>query len=58
MTTYYRCIGQPPTIPPCGVSGVYEHAAISGDSGPAWQHTKATGHSTVTSSREWAGAVE
>lgn len=29
MTTHYRCIGQPPAIPPCGVSGVYEHEAVT-----------------------------
>lgn len=58
MTTHYRCIGQPPTIPPCGVSGVYEHEAVGADSGPAWKHVDETGHSVITSAREWAGAVE
>ena len=54
MTTHWRCTGQPPAIPPCGAHGAYVHTAIGGDSGPAWKHTKATGHTTVTSLREIA----
>jgi hypothetical protein len=56
MTTHWTCIGTPPATPPCGEGGTYEHNAISGDSGPAWKHTVATGHTTTTTRAQWTRA--
>ena len=52
-TTHWACIGAPPQQPPCGAHGIYEHTAQSGDSGPAWKHMRATGHSTNTATGQW-----
>ncbi len=53
MTTHWICLGKPPHEPPCGASGQYEHTAKTGNSGPAWKHTDATGHATNTASLPW-----
>ena len=54
MTYHWTCLGNHPNTPPCGATGVYEHTAKTGDTGPAWKHTAATGHATSTHLREWA----
>lgn len=51
MTTHWACIGIPPHTPPCGAHGSYTHTTKTGDSGPAWQHTRETKHATTTSQR-------
>lgn len=57
MRTIWSCIGSPPKTPPCGAEGQYDHTAKTGDSGPAWQHTKTTGHATNTHFVEWGDAA-
>lgn len=54
MTTRWFCLGNPPKTQPCDAAGTYEHTAVGGDSGPAWKHTKATGHATNCASVVWA----
>ncbi len=51
--TLWICVGLPPNIPPCGASGEYLHTAKTGDSGDAYKHQKATGHSTMTATLPW-----
>lgn len=61
MTTHWICLGALPQSPACSAGGTYEHSAQGGDSGDAWKHTKATGHSTLAANSEWVtryGAAE
>lgn len=55
MTTWWHFLGNPPSTPPCGEHGSYDHKAAGGNSGPAYKHTDTTGHATVAAAGEWAG---
>lgn len=56
MTVHWWCIGSPPNTPACDAAGTYDHTAKTGASGPAHQHTKKSGHATVSAAREWKAA--